>query len=459
MLAPLVRSAALAAAFRRERGTREALLAWRDARLRRVVAEAYARVPFYRALWDRHGVRPEHVAGAADLERLPIVTKADLLAADPDTLVARGLDRARLPFLQTSGSSGEPFTVWRTANEVVRLHALRQRAYLRLGMRPGSTVVRIGVTDRGGPGDKSAAGRLLRRLGLYRRLTLDTFAEPAQLAAWVAEIGPEVLGGYPGVLARIAEAWREAGHPAARAPRTVVTGAEVLTPAMRRTIADAFGARVYDTYGSSEFNLLAWECPASRTGRLHTCDDGMVLEVRRDGRAALPGESGEVVGTSLHSSAMPFIRYRLGDIVTAGGPCDCGAPFGTLHMLQGRMIDYFRLPGGRLLHPYRITDRVVWDTVQWARRYQAVQEREDRIVVRVVPSTTPTEAQLAEIRAAVRDAAGDGVEVALEIVPELPLEPSGKFRTSRSLVESRYDRLEWHAIERAIERAEAGSGA
>ncbi len=78
---------------------------------------------------------------------------------------------------------------------------------------------------------------------------------------------------------------------------------------------------------------MAWECRHS--GDLHTCDDGVLVEVLRDGRPAEPGERGEVVVTNLHAYAMPFIRYRIGDLATRGAPCGCGAPFSTIGEITG----------------------------------------------------------------------------------------------------------------------------
>ena len=46
------------------------------------------------------------------------------------------------------------------------------------------------------------------------------------------------------------------------------------------------------------------------------------------------------------SFAMPLIRYRLGDVATRGPDrCTSGAPFSTIRGIQGRMHDWFVLPG------------------------------------------------------------------------------------------------------------------
>jgi len=211
---------------------------------------------------------------------------------------------------------------------------------------------------------------------------------------------------------------------------------------MRQQISAAFSAPVFDLYGTHEFNLIAWEC--QETGEFHVCDDSLITEVLKNGCPVAIGERGEVVGTNLHSFAMPFIRYRLGDLVTRGAEtCRCGQPFSTIRGIQGRMLDYFPLPDGRLLHPYEIVLLLLHDAASWIGQYQLTQEREDRLVLRVVPSATPTAQQLAFLKEPVAALLGEGVEFEVMLVPQLQLEPNGKFRVSRSLVKSAYDGLDW----------------
>ena len=183
--------------------------------------------------------------------------------------------------------------------------------------------------------------------------------------------------------------------------------------------------------------VFAAECPWS--GTLHACEDAVLVEVLRDGRPVEPGEQGEVVVTNLHAYAMPFVRYRIGDLATRAPSCACGTPFTTLGAVQGRMIDYFPLPDGRLLHPYEIVTRLVWGSQGWIRQYQLVQERRDSVVLYVVAETLPTEEQVAEVIRAVRPVLGDRVRFEVRPVARIPFEATGKLRPSRSLVWSEYD--------------------
>jgi phenylacetate-CoA ligase len=184
------------------------------------------------------------------------------------------------------------------------------------------------------------------------------------------------------------------------------------------------------------------------TGNLHTCDDSVIVEILKDGRPAGVGERGEVVITVLHSFAMPFIRYKLGDIVTKGEEkCACGKPYSTLRNVQGRMIDYFPLPGRRVIHPYDIVVKIVGDASPWIRQYQLTQEKENRIVLQIVPSGTVPERKKAKLTQSISALVGQDVTFEVMIVPKIHLEPHGKFRVSRSLVTSPYDEINWEALE------------
>ena len=226
-------------------------------------------------------------------------------------------------------------------------------------------------------------------------------------------------------------------------PRLVIAGGEVLTPLLRRQIVESFGAPVRELYGTHEFGIIAWQCPQADT--LHVADDSVIVEVLKDGRAATPGESGEVVITRLHAFAMPFIRYRLGDLVTQGdSPCPCGAPFSTVLTVQGRMLDYFPLAGGRLFHPYELVAVIVQHAARWIGQYQIAQERPDRVVVLVKPLATPSPGEVTALEQAARACLGPGIDFQVRLLTrDIPLETNGKFRMARSFVESVYDGIDW----------------
>lgn len=432
----VVRSALLAGAL--SRVDRRELRERQDRALRRLMVHAYEQVPFYRALFDRHRLHPRHIRGVRDLELIPFTSKAEMLRRPERERLAAGLDPERMLRVRTSGSSGEPFTIRRTWLEDKVQYLVRLRALRSLGVGPGARTVVVGIARPGDGGGKQI-GRTLRALGLYPRERIDGLQEPEEILRRLAGAAPDLLVGYPGMLDRLT-APELAPLQAGVRPRLILTGGEVLTGGIRSRLERAFSAPVRETYASHEFPLMACSCPEGSA--LHVCEDGVLLEVLQNGEAVGPGERGEVVVTNLHAYAMPFIRYRLGDLATRGTGCRCGRDGATIGAVQGRMIDFFPLPDGRMLHPYEIVHKILWGGSDWIRRYQLVQERTDRILLQVVPAPGAAE-QAAELERAVRPLVGPAVEFRVELVDRIPFSESGKLRPSRSLVRSEYDGLAW----------------
>jgi phenylacetate-CoA ligase len=429
---------------------RDEIVAFQNRQLRRLITGAYENVPYYRRLFDQNSLKPNDIQSVSDLPAIPITSKKDLQSLPAKEIISRDVNLKHLVVHMTSGSSGEPFTIRRTWLEEHYQAAFRKRAMHYYGLR---------ITDR--QADVENIGplhlrrnQLLRRafsvLGLYPKIGVHAMLPLDEIVRTLQNFRPHVVTGYAGVLARVAEFINDSDSQMIQ-PRFVAVGGEVLTRLMRRQITEAFAAPIFDIYGSHEFNLIAWECKDA--GEFHTCDDGMIVEVLKDGRPVATGERGEVVGTNLHSLAMPLIRYRLGDIVTKGlETCQCGQPFSTIRAVQGRMIDYFLLPDGRTIHPYEILLILAKDWVSWIRQYQLIQEGEKRIILRVVPSITLTPQKLALIEKPITALLGQGVEFHMILVPEIQLESNGKFRVSRSLVKSAYDGIDWDDTQTNLSR-------
>ena len=412
--------------------SRHRILANQNRDLRRLIAHACERVPYYRRLFDEHGVDPNAIGDRAALAALPVTDREALQSLPVQDTLAAGVDARQLLAYTTSGSSGRPFTIRRTWSEERRLAAFRMRAMREHGLRFTDREANIRNVEQTKRWHRQRLLQVLQAMGLFRKIWLDCRLPVEAIFDSLQRYQPDVLIGLPHVLARVAGIVAAGGRPPIR-PRFVVAGGEVLTPLMRRQIGDGFQARVFNQYGSFECNLIAWEC--KETGHLHTCDDGVIIEVLYNGKPARAGEIGEVVVTNLHAFAMPLIRYRLGDLATQGFErCPCGRPFSTITAVQGRMVDYFQLSDGRWLHPYVIGDVLSREAGGWLRHFQVTQERPDRIVLRAVAAPIPAPQRIGELIAAVTSVLGPGIEFQVMLVADLAIEPSGKFRVYRSLV-------------------------
>lgn len=423
---------------RHPRATRAEVKAFQDAHLRRLVLHAYENVPYYRKLFDRNRLHPRHIRGTVDLDLIPISSKQAMRERPAHELLDRTVDQRKLLTVCTSGSTGEPFMVRRTWLEQAFRVLFQQRCRESFGLRLPERIMKVGRGRSYDPKDTKLVGRLLGAAGIHPTLNIDGIVQPPEeVVRRLETFRPHLLVGQPSILCITADYLLAHERQDIR-PRILSVGGEVLTPLMRHRLTQAFGVEPVQTYASHEFPLIGWECGVS--GELHTCDDGVIVEVMRDGRPAAAGEEGEVVVTNLHAYAMPLIRYRLADLVTRGSDqCACGQPFSTIRAIQGRMNDYFSLPDGRRLHPYRILERLLSEGDAWIRQYQLLQDRPDRIVMQVVPARPATPELRERITRAISPLLGAGIEFQVSIVEAIPLERSGKYRHSRSLVASMYE--------------------
>ncbi|MCW5979517.1 MAG: phenylacetate--CoA ligase family protein [Bryobacteraceae bacterium] len=404
----------------------ERVLAFQNARLRALVRHCYHRVPYYRKLFDRAGLRPEEIRSVDDLPKIPPVPRTDFQFAAPEEICARGVDPDSLLIRRTSGSSGAPLTIRRRWFEERLLLSERLLSLRRLGIglrSPRVTVEQLSA----GAGWKQDLYRTewQNRLGLYPKRFLDWRLPHQELVDRLAAIRPALIHGPPSILSWVADEMTDEDRRRIR-PRLLTSGAETCTEEMRRRIERGFGAPLAEIYGSHEFVSLAWR-PASEP-EFAVYGDLVIVEVLKDdGAPAAAGEPGELVATALHSFAMPFLRYRLGDLVWRGSsegwrPHSCS----TLARIVGRMMDRFRLPSGRYVHPY-VVARVLRDDERWLRRFQIVQSGPARFWIRIVPHAEPGPDRLAALAPKLAESLGEPAEVRVELVADLPPTSTGKF--------------------------------
>ena len=223
----------------------------------------------------------------------------------------------------------------------------------------------------------------------------------------------------------IERTWRPHGNLS-----SIIVGAETLTSLQRELIEEAFGCKVYESYGSREFMLMAMECEA-HTG-LHVSMENLLVEIAGPGGPCPPGESGKVLITDLHNFATAFIRYENGDMArwSRQSSCPCGRNLPLLESIDGRTLDIIRGLDGRPLtgsffpHLFKEYPEV--------RQFQAVQTAPGMLTIRVVPqSVLPRETE-EEIKKQVLKVL-PGMNIRIDMVDELEKTSSGKTRVTIGL--------------------------
>ncbi len=156
----------------------------------------------------------------------------------------------------------------------------------------------------------------------------------------------------------------------------------------------------------------------------HMAMEVSIFEFIRDGQAVRAGEEGDILATSLYNYAMPFIRYRVGDLgIPSDRECSCGRGLAMIEKLSGRSSDYVLTPDGKQVHPHFFL-YLFWDQ-DWLANYQIRQNTIDEVVIYLVKRREPTAAENSRMLTHLAKTLGDG-GFRIEYVDSIPDSDSGK---------------------------------
>jgi phenylacetate-CoA ligase len=168
----------------------------------------------------------------------------------------------------------------------------------------------------------------------------------------IADLKPAAYVGTPSFLRILLAKIKEMGL-AGGSLKKGLCGAEALTPSLRQELADQ-GVETFNTYGTAELGLLAYES-AAREGMI--LEEEIIVElVEPGGSAPVPaGETGEVVVTTF-SHTYPLIRFATGDLsAIMPGQSPCGRTAPRIRGWMGR-ADQSTKVKGMFVHPAQVME-------------------------------------------------------------------------------------------------------
>ena len=398
----------------------ESLAARRTVRLARL-AQAAAKTRYYGALFAGLGLAPAELT-ETNLRRFPLLEKATLQSERPNAMTT--LPPERLSPVITSGSTGVPLRVFRSAEDQAAISAVWRRVLAAYGHGVHSSQVNI---NTGRPVAASGPVVMLRRAGLLPAIHHISAFEPVdRQIELLRRVRPHTFSAFAYSLELVAERILELGITDVR-PAVVFSAAMPMSERGRALAERAFGVKPLDVYVTSELGTVAWECPVRR-GVLHLNDDVQITEILDErGQPAAVGQTGEVVVTALHTRAQPLIRYRIGDLAARlPGRCECGRGLAMLTRVQGRTRHVVRAPDGRVLFGMPVA-RVLADFPE-VRRWQLREEAPTHLRLLVVPASGWNPEVAGAIERELTGRFGPGLRFTVEPTEDIPLAPSGKFQ-------------------------------
>ncbi len=358
---------------------REALEAIQLKRLQHVVERVYATVEPYRKKMQQAGVRPEDIKRLDDLRRLPFTTKDDLRDNYPFGLFTVPLERV-VRVHASSGTTGKPTVVGYTKRDIDTWAELMARTLACAGVHRGDVVHNAygyGLFT-GGLGFHYGAERLGATV-----IPISGGNTKRQIMI-MKDFGSTVLTCTPSYALNIADVMKQEGiDPSDLKIRVGVFGAEPWSENMREEIERKLGIDAIDIYGLSEIigPGVSVECIEQKRG-LHIFEDHFIPEIinPETGEVLPPGETGELVFTTLTKEAFPVIRYRTRDITRLiTEPCTCGRTLYRMEKIKGRTDDMLIIRGVNVF-PSQI-EHVLMSIEEVEPHYQIIIDKEGALDV------------------------------------------------------------------------------
>jgi len=350
-------------------------------RLQATLSRVYRNVPFYRKKFDEAGVDPDGFRSLGDISKLPFTTKDDLRNSYPYGMFAVPL-REVVRIHASSGTTGTPTVVGYTKNDIKTWSNLVSRILTAGGITKDDVIqIAFGYgLFTGGFGHHYGAERV------GASVIPISSGNTARQIKIMQDFKTTALICTPSYALLLADAIAEAGINAnSLSLRYGLFGAEPWSEAMRTELQDRLKIIATDNYGLSEVigPGVSGEC-LERHG-LHISEDHFLVEVVDPVTLEVlaPGETGELVITSLTKEACPVIRFRTRDLTSLiPAPCPCGRKFIRMSRVTGRSDDMLIIKGVNVF-PSQI-EAVLFAIEGTEPHYQIVVERKGALDVATV---------------------------------------------------------------------------
>jgi len=305
--------------------SRDELFARQDEAFRRCLNRAW-QIPFYQRLWGASGIEPGDIGGLADIEKLPVFGKAEIMDSverQPPLGDFHGWTPGEtgsagdLPLIlhTTSGTTGrpQPLVFGPRSREVQNI--LLARIYRMQGLKAGDVVHSVyghGLIN-GGHYVREAVTHYTHGLFLSAGTGVET--RSARQVELMRDFKPSVIVGFADYIKKLADVARELGiEPGRDIPLRMISGH--LGRESRESLSAAWGgAELFDWYGVGDTGAIAAEGP-DHDG-MYLMEDAQYVEVLDidTGQAVAPGQAGDMVVTCLYKDDLyPIIRFNTHDV-------------------------------------------------------------------------------------------------------------------------------------------------
>jgi phenylacetate-CoA ligase len=288
-------------------------------------------------MFDERNINPTEIKTAKDLERLPVISREQLVKLEMEDLPFGGFSAKDVMTDRIFTSPGPVYEPHLTEKDPIWA-----RGYYAAGFRKGDVVLNAFSYHMVAAGLTFHSG--LRRVGAT--VIPSGASSTENQVQLIRDLRATGYTGTPSFLMAIIKKAEEMGYNFKNdfKVRRASFVAEPLQPSLREKFEKEYGIDTYQMYGATEVGDIAYECQAKNGW--HICEEVIVEIVDpATGKQVTPGELGEVVVTRLNNLFFLF-RFGTGDLSKLiKERCPCGRTSLRLAGISGRVGEATKVRG------------------------------------------------------------------------------------------------------------------
>ena len=305
--------------------------------LAKMVRLGYKTSPRVKKMFDERNINPTEIKTVKDLERLPVISREQLVKLEMEDLPFGGFSAKDVMTDRIFTSPGPVYEPHLTEKDPIWA-----RGYYAAGFRKGDVVLNAFSYHMVAAGLTFHSG--LRRVGAT--VIPSGASSTENQVQLIRDLRATGYTGTPSFLMAIIKKAEEMGYNFKTdfKVRRASFVAEPLQPSLREKFEKEYGIDTYQMYGATEVGDIAYECQAKNGW--HICEEVIVEIVDpATGKQVTPGELGEVVVTRLNNLFFLF-RFGTGDLSKLiKERCPCGRTSLRLAGISGRVGEATKVRG------------------------------------------------------------------------------------------------------------------
>jgi len=396
-------------------------------KLKELLIHSFEKSEYYNKLFKEYNFNPYKVENLFDIKILPILTKKNI-RKNFNFFKSKDFKKYSPRITRTSGSTGEPLSIYHSGLSHSYLRALNFLAWNQAGYELGDKY----VTFSGGSLSKDSIELKHRVYSfLLNQIQIPSYhLNPNYFNNYIEKIKKERVKYIYGYASALYDLVKESKIKNLNFNfiKGVFTTSDMLFKNQRELIEKFFGLKIIDIYGNPESGLISFEC-CEHNGYHYGMQNAYVEIVDEDGNLLEEGKVGRIIVTSLNNLCFPIIRYDTGDIGSISKEnCKCGRGYIKIKNLGGRSRDYIVLKDGRHIHGAFFNHLSSIYTADWLDRYHIKQISLDKIIFQCLVNRKVNKDDLEKIKLEILKGLGKDISVEVEVVDYIPLTNMGKYK-------------------------------